>query len=139
MKRIYISVYRSSDSSSVKNCLTDEAFLYDAEEFKQNTGTHPGQLSHPNEQCKATVGPRSYYGWVSLIYSFCNYKSDENQFYYNLNTTDEKVWWIILLQGGALKTFDDICTSMACNTGEGASLFVFGIAYRGTSCGDKKV
>lgn len=54
------------------------------------------------------------------------------------NNIDEKVWWTIL-QGGALKTFEDICTSMACNTGEGASLFVFGLAYRGTSCGDKKV
>lgn len=133
IKTFYISGYRSSESSSVKNCLTDEALLYDAAEFNQNIGTHPGQLTHPNEQCKATVGPRSYYGWVSPMYLICLFLLSKKE-----NNIDEKVWWTVL-QGGALKTFEDICTSMACNTGEGASLFVFGIAYSGTSCGDKKV
>lgn len=84
IKTFYISGYRSSESSSVKNCLTDEALLYDAAEFNQNIGTHPGQLTHPNEQCKATVGPRSYYGWVSPMYLICLFL---------LSKKGEQYWW----------------------------------------------
>ncbi|XP_061178344.1 uncharacterized protein LOC133186979 [Saccostrea echinata] len=93
----------SKPDSRVGNCLTDEALIYDTKEFNQNIATHPGQLTNPNDQCKAIVGPNSYYGW-----------------------------------GNVLKSFADICTSMACNTGENADSFVFGTAFRGTSCGDKK-
>ncbi|XP_062605259.1 mucin-5AC-like, partial [Saccostrea cucullata] len=93
----------SKPDSRVGNCLTDEALIYDTKEFNQNIAAHPGQLTNPNDQCKAIVGPNSYYGW-----------------------------------GNVLKSFADICTSMACNTGESENAFVFGTAFRGTSCGDKK-
>lgn len=57
--------YRSKEDSKVGNCLTDEALIYDTQEYNQNIGTHPGQLTNPNDQCKAILGPSSYYGWVS--------------------------------------------------------------------------
>jgi hypothetical protein len=64
-KGCFLNRYRSNPNSTVGNCLTDEALIYDSQEFNQNIGTHPGQLTNPNDQCKSFLGPSSYYGWVS--------------------------------------------------------------------------
>lgn len=48
-------------------------------------------------------------------------------------------FFLCKMQGDVLKSFADICTSMACNTGESKDMFIFATAYRGTSCGDQKV
>lgn len=49
-----------------RNCLKDEAIMYDEEEFNNHIAQKPGQLYGPNEQCSQHLGTDSFYGWVRI-------------------------------------------------------------------------
>jgi len=50
--------------------LTDDAEVYDEQEFREHLQTAAGQLYGPNEQCVQHLGPASYYAWVCYLIAF---------------------------------------------------------------------
>ena len=50
------------------NCLTDEALIYDTDEFNKVTSNAVGQVYTPNEQCRQRAGKNSFYGWVRMLH-----------------------------------------------------------------------
>ncbi|XP_052065348.1 uncharacterized protein LOC127705137 [Mytilus californianus] len=45
------------------SCLSDEALIYDMDEFNQVTRNEIGQIYDANEQCRQRAGKDSFYGW----------------------------------------------------------------------------
>ncbi|XP_071121050.1 uncharacterized protein [Mytilus edulis] len=45
------------------SCLSDEALIYDMDEFNEVTRNEIGQIYDANEQCRQRAGKNSFYGW----------------------------------------------------------------------------